>query len=81
MILKCKDKKGREQALIAEGKVVNRHLGAGVGGRTHHWKHELKRHLREEAQGVGVSWETSTQQEGITIFINKMQKFLPTQQR
>ena len=76
MILKCKDKKGHERVLIAEGKVVNRHLGVLGGGR--YGEGLLKRHLREE---VGRGWATeSPPMRGKTIFINKMQKFLPTQQ-
>lgn len=79
MILKCKDKKGREQALIAEGKVVNRHLGAGVGGNAPLETHTEKAFKRGGAGGGGDLGNLHPTR-GKTIFINKMQKFLPTQQ-
>ena len=57
MILKCKDKKGHERVLIAEGKVVNRHLGV-LGGGVLRGRPAEKAFKRGGWEGVGYKIST-----------------------
>lgn len=61
MILKCKDKKGRERCVggshSGRGKLLIGTYGL-VGWGELPWKRVLKRHLREEAL-EGVGWAAS----------------------
>lgn len=78
MILKCKDKKGREQwGGWRKRQVVNRHLGTrGVGGAP------LEACTKKASEGGGAGRGgvgSLPPRERKAIFINKMRKFLPTQ--